>query len=134
LGDFHVYLIEEENKIKKYKNNSSKSHLFVNQNNNRIEWIEKLLETPVEDGRKTLLWKILCPYLVNIKKLDDEQCYKILKTWLEKCNKLRKLEFDSDSEIKTKLTYVKYYNPISIEKLKTNNKKMYLLLIQKLNQ
>jgi hypothetical protein len=26
--------------------------------------------TPIEDGRKYALWKILCPYLVNIKKLS----------------------------------------------------------------
>ena len=42
--------------------------------------------------KKYTLWKILCPYLVNIKKLEYEGCFKILKTWLEKCNHLRKLD------------------------------------------
>lgn len=50
----------------------------------QYEWIEKLLETPIEDGRKYALWKILCPYLVNVKKLEYEQSYQILKTWLKK--------------------------------------------------
>ena len=46
------------------------------------------------------MWKILCPYLVNTKKLPYEQAYKILKIWLEKCNKLRKLDFNPNTEIK----------------------------------
>ncbi|HEY6587300.1 MAG TPA: DNA primase noncatalytic subunit PriX [Nitrososphaeraceae archaeon] len=82
------------------------------------EWIEKLLETPIEDGRKYVLWKILCPYLVNIKKLEYEQTFSILKDWLEKCNKLRKLDFNPNIEIKSKLRRVKHYNPISIKKMK----------------
>ena len=48
------------------------------------EWIEKLLETPIEDGRKYALWKILCPYLVNIKKLEYEQTFSILKDMVRK--------------------------------------------------
>ena len=62
----------------------------------QYEWIEKLLETPIEDGRKYALWKILCPYLVNIKKLEYEQSFEILKTWLEKCNTIRKLDFNPE--------------------------------------
>ena len=44
--------------------------------------------------------EILCSYLVNTKKLPYEQAYKILKIWLEKCNKLRKLDFNPNTEIK----------------------------------
>lgn len=54
--------------------------------------------------------------------------YKILKTWLKKCNDLRKLDFNPEIEIKTKLLYVKHYNPISIKLLKNNNRNLYLLL------
>ena len=72
------------------------------------------------------------PYLVNIKKLDYEQSYKILKRWLEKCNNLKDLEFNLDTEIKAKLRYIKHYNPISIKTLKNDNKKLYLLLRQKI--
>ena len=92
------------------------------------EWIEKLLQTAIEDGRKYILWKILCPYLVNIKKLEYDQSFKILKTWLKKCNNLQKLDFNPDSEIKAKLRYVKHYNPITIKKLDDDNKELYLLL------
>ena len=47
---------------------------LVNNNNNYIPyyyWIyEKLLETPIHEFRKMSLMEILCPYLVNIKKLS----------------------------------------------------------------
>jgi hypothetical protein len=75
----------------------------------------------------------LCPYLVNVKKLEYEQAIRILKTWLEKCNNLRRLDFNSNTEIKTKLRYVKHYNPISIKKLESDNRDLYLLLKKKID-
>ena len=135
LREFRLYLadidirkrIAETNKTRKNGSVKVLYHSTI-----QYPWIEKLLETPIEDGRKYTLWKILCPYLVNVKKLEYEQSYEILKTWLEKCNNLRKLDFNPDREIKTKLRYVKHYNPISIKTLKNDNKNLYLLLRQKL--
>ena len=96
-------------------------------------WIEKLLETPIEDGRKYTLWKILCPYLVHIKKLGYKQSFEILKIWLERCNNiLRELDFNPETEIKAKLRYVKHYNPISIKTFIKDNKDLYLLLRAKI--
>ncbi len=73
----------------------------------------------------------MCPYLVNIKKLSYEESYKILKSWLEKCNRLRELSFNADREIKNKLRYVKQYNPISFKTLEIDNEDLYLLLKKK---
>jgi len=36
------------------------------------EYVEDLLKHPVTDGRHRLVWLVLAPYLVNIKKLEDE--------------------------------------------------------------
>lgn len=36
-------------------------------------YVETLLEHPVSDGRHRITWLILAPYLVNVKKLDDEE-------------------------------------------------------------
>ena len=133
IGDFFAYLVD--NKIRKEGGLRRKSHYLRNHiqtNPNIITWIEKLIDTPIEDGRKYALWKILCPYLVNIKKLEDEETVEILKIWLEQCNKLRKLSFNPDREIKSKLRYVKCYKPISIKTLENDNKNLYLLLKQKL--
>ena len=37
----------------------------------RILWIEKLLRNPIPDHRKYVIWRILAPYLINIRKLSD---------------------------------------------------------------
>lgn len=111
-------------------NKSAGNHSIKSQYQSSVqyEWIEKLLDTPIEDGRKYILWKILCPYLVNIKKLQYEQSFKILKIWLEKCNNIKNLNFNPDIETKDKLIQVKHYNPISIKKLKNDNRELYMLL------
>ena len=127
IGDFFAYLVDRRQK--ELRNLYQKNN--IQNGRNTILWIEKLLETPIEDGRKYTLWKILCPYLVNIKKLEYEESYKLLKTWLEKCNNLRRLDFNPNIEIKIRLRYVKHYQPISITTLKNNNKDLYLLLRQK---
>jgi hypothetical protein len=38
-----------------------------------MDWIENLLQTPLEDHGKYCLWRILIPYLVNIRKLKAEE-------------------------------------------------------------
>ena len=128
LREIRLYLadidIAETNKKKRNVSMPNQDHSTAIQ----YQWIEKLLCTPIEDGRKYALWKILCPYLLNIKKLQYGESFTILKTWLEKCNYLRRLNFNSETEIKAKLRYVKHYNPISIKKLKNDNRELYLQL------
>lgn len=56
------------------------------------ELIERILRTPFDDYRKIISNLILAPYLVKIKKLSFQQCYQIIKEWLDKCNSLEKLD------------------------------------------
>lgn len=135
LREFRLYLADSDigkkiREMNKRRRNVSVKSLY--RLSIQYEWIEKLLETPIEDGRKYALWKILCPYLVNVKKLEYEQSYEILKTWLEKCNTIRKLDFNPNTGIRTKLKNAKHYNPMSIKKLDDDNKNMCLLLRRKL--
>jgi Primase X len=125
IGDFHAYSIDNKNKREREIRKSNQLKNNDQTITNTIPWIEKLIETPIEDGRKYTLWKILCPYLVNIRKLEYEESFEILKTWLQKCNDLRRLDFNHDIEIKAKLRYVKNYKPISIKGLKEDNRKLF---------
>ena len=128
LREYRLYLadisIAKNNKKRKKVSTKKQYHSSTIQ----YKWIEKLLETSIEDGRKYALWKILCPYLVNIKKLEYDESLEIAKTWLEKCSALRKLNFDADTTIKDNLRNVKHYKPISIKTLKVDNKNLYVLL------
>jgi len=123
IGDFFAYLIDH--KIKRQRELRNKSYYLRNNiqtKPNIITWIEKLIDTPIEDGRKYALWRILCPYLVNIKKLEYEESFKILKTWLEKCNQIRELDFSMNSKLHNKLRNVNGFYPISYNELIKENK------------
>ena len=68
-----------------------------------IRWIEKLLQTPLNDYRKFVIWSILSPYLINIRKCSVEEASNLIKNWLDKCNKLRPLDFNPNYAIKNNI-------------------------------
>lgn len=45
-------------------------------------YVEDLLAHPVADGRHRLTWLVLAPYLVNVKKLDDEQAIEKIRAFV----------------------------------------------------
>ena len=90
-------------------------------------WIEKLLTTPIPDGRKRTVWLILAPYLVNVKRLDDGQAELILREWLKRCNEL----YPVDRALLNKLKYFVRYarerrlKPLSLETLQKRYEELY---------
>lgn len=138
LEDFRTYLEQKITDQGINGNNNNKNYNYNNNINNNFahhyEWIEKLLQTPIEDYRKLVLWKILCPYLVNIQKLPLNDSFQILKHWLNKCNSIRRLDFNPHQKIKDNLNHVGNFYPLGIRKLKTDEKysKLYQLLKDKI--
>ncbi len=72
LREFRLYLVDIDIRKKrisetneKRDRNPIKSQYYSSIQ--QYKWIEKLLQTPIEEWRKYALWRILCPYLVNIK-------------------------------------------------------------------
>jgi hypothetical protein len=47
-----------------------------------------VVKTPIRDHRKFVVWRILSPYLINVKKLSYAEGFNIINEWLEKCNKI----------------------------------------------
>jgi hypothetical protein len=101
---------------------------------NIIKWIEKgILDHPLSDHRKYIIWRILSPYLLNVKKLPKEEAYSLMKEWLDKCNKLEKLSFNPKIKIKDRLRGAsKGYYPISMEKLKEENRQLYDAVVNRI--
>jgi hypothetical protein len=132
LSDYRLWLADNDLLRKKKKNSRSPSQgrniIDKNELAMKYSWIEKLLQTPLPCFRRYCLYRILVPYLVNVKKLNSENCFNVLKMWLEKCNKLSKLSFNIESEIKTRLIAVKDYEPLSLYKLRCENADLYNLL------
>ena len=70
--------------------------------------------------------EILCPYLINIRKLSYEESFTLLREWLDKCNTVKKLDFNSNYKIKDNLKNAGRFNPIGIRKLKTDAENIHL--------
>lgn len=76
VHEFRIWLTQQEinlnrEKIKKLPMRKQDYQYFSdrrNQRNNvsKIDWIETLLQTPIEDYRKDCLWRIIGPYLLKI--------------------------------------------------------------------
>jgi len=45
-------------------------------------YVEELLKHPVSDGRHRLIWLVLAPYLVNVKKMEDEEAIEKIRSFV----------------------------------------------------
>jgi hypothetical protein len=128
LTEFYVYLadkkIKEIHKIRKRRGRSVR--YSAQYENNKMRWIETLLQIPITDHRKYALWRIVAPYLINIRKLPYEDAISITIDWLNKCDKIKPLDFSVNNRIKANLNAATKtgYLPISFSQLKTQNREL----------
>lgn len=95
LMKFHSHLVQEviDDKVEKLERRHKISTGLL-KNVSSIDWIDRLLQTGVEDNRKNLLFWVLAPYLITVRGLDYKKAYSILDSWLENCDQVKKLEPD----------------------------------------
>jgi Primase X len=132
LRDFRRWLINEkivQQKLSSKERGRGKS-VGASRNNTTIPWIEKLLQTPVDDYRKFAIWRILAPYLINIKGSSIENAFTMIRDWLNKCNSLRQLDFNPNYIVKYNINSAQKagYLPISLDKLKMENSRLHNLV------
>jgi Primase X len=132
IGSFLAYLVDqkykEERELARYSDNR---HTY---NSNKISWIEiGILRHPLSDHRKYIIWRILSPYLLNVKNLaKEESCY-VIQDWLDKCDKLERLTFNAKSKTIEGLRGAsKGYYPISLVTLKSENEELYDVVVNRL--
>lgn len=138
VHEFRIWLTQQEIHLLRPKNSKlpiqkSESKYSSNRkrhthNPTRIDWIEKLLKTPIEDHRKDCLWRIIGPYLLNVRKLSELEASKIMEEWLDGCDRVRKLDFESRLKIYSIIKGNKGYKPISYSKLKEEYRDLNLIL------
>jgi len=56
------------------------------------EYVEELLKHPVSDGRHRMVWLVLAPYLVNVKKVDDEEAIDKIREFVSVAGETRDLK------------------------------------------
>ena len=136
VEEFRTYLIQKKIdeqiqrqkvllKSKRQKKNKDTT------NKNYYDWIDKkILAHPFSDYRKIIINLILTPYLIVIKKLSYEESYQIINEWLQKCDSLRKLDFNTKYLVKYALNTAiqKRIPPMKLETLRSINTELYRIL------
>ena len=92
-------------------------------NHGEIPYIEKLLETKVTDGKKRILDLVLCPYLVNVKKLSLQECENILSEYFGNSISKQRISY------KLKDVYKKGILPYSLKNMKINDSGLYEIIL-----
>jgi hypothetical protein len=130
LTDFLVYLIEKNFDFSAKAGQKKPIHRFdlaSNNNNGYVGWIERLLDTSLDDYRKRSRDLIIVPYLMVRRGMTDinEIEARVMK-WADKCGELYPLEPSRDEYAKRIRYRVKkvmrdMIPPMSFDTLKEEN-------------
>jgi len=99
----------------------------------RYEWVEKIIERGLPDGRKRFILCVLSAYLVNVKGLGEDEALEVVKEFLENsCRNYNNCGKVYESFIRGDLVRVrsKGIKPTSLEKLKEKDPELYKLIAQ----
>ena len=134
LRDYRTWLVAEKinDKLEEKRSRSNRnSKNFGYRRTDTIPWIEKQLQPPISVHREYAIWRILVPYLFNVRKLSDNEAISTLQIWLEKCSSLRPLDFNSKYLFNQNIRYrnKNRYLPISIQKLSSENVELYNIML-----
>ena len=93
-------------------------------------WIERLLLHPVDDGRHRLLWLVIAPYLVNVKKLSLNETKQKALEYLRACNEVKPIDGNIVRLVDYYVDYAyrKRLRPISLRNLRTKFPDLYEII------
>jgi len=95
--------------------------------NNKFQWIENLLNKPIDSNKYYCTWRILAPYLINVRGLSRQEALDIIQSWLMKCNSIKRLSFTL-RKVSNVLDKVGTYYPIARSDLEQDNELLFQLL------
>ena len=74
---------------------------------NRYNWIAKLLSNPIADVRHRTVNLILAPYLVNVKNMGEDEAAKVIAEYIERCKQIDPNTGVNESYIRYQCRYAK---------------------------
>jgi hypothetical protein len=89
-------------------------------------YVEDLLKHPVSDGRHRLVWLVLAPYLVNVKKADDAEAVEKIRAFVSVAGETRDMK--RFVEYNVKRARRNGLLPPTLSTLKTEHPDLYWLL------
>jgi hypothetical protein len=133
LTDFLIWLVQDDidaqERIRKLAQKFKGSPIGETFGNS-IPWIDRLLQAPIPDYRKTVVALILAPYLLTIKQLSYEQAYHTIMEWVARCDELSPLrptqrKFVNRVHFSLKRAQIKQSKPLKWETLVKNYSQIY---------
>jgi hypothetical protein len=103
---------------------SRKYHRRSGNGKTTFQWIENLLNKPIDSHRYYCTWRIIAPYLINVRELSRQETYNIIQVWLAKCNSIRRLSFNP-YKVNDALGRVGNYYPIARADLEQDNRLLF---------
>lgn len=88
----------------------------------KIPYIEKLLQSKLNDGRKRIFALVLCPYLINVKKLSIEESTTILLKFFDDYIPKSVIEYELKRVMKKGIL------PYSLFNMKENDPMLYQIV------
>ncbi|MDQ3968168.1 MAG: hypothetical protein M3275_07215, partial [Thermoproteota archaeon] len=87
---------------------------------NKYWYIDRLLQTPIDDFRKRGLDQLITPFLITVKGMSPAIAERIMLDWLYTCSLLRPLDFDAEYRVRSKIIDVKTsgFLPLGEEKFR----------------
>ena len=90
--------------------------------------IEYVHDTPISDCRKRILWLVLAPYAVNVRKMTSVNAFIWIKQWADKCHKAYPFEpgFNIDQKIDYYVALAEQngHLPLNLDRLNTDDWRM----------
>jgi hypothetical protein len=132
LAGFTRYILNEKylEMLNAQRRSRRDSKYLAVESENRINWIEQLLQTPIQDHRKYCIWRIFAPYLLNVRHLSYNESFKIIRDWLDRCDQLQRVDFNVNQRINEGLKGAERKGVLQISKdnLKEENGELHYLL------
>jgi hypothetical protein len=95
-------------------------------------YVEELLSHPVSDGRHRLTWLVLAPYLVNVKKAEEEDAVEKIRSFVAAKGETRSMK--RFIEYNVRRAKRNGLMPPTLNKLKTEHPDIYSLLPKEVTQ
>ena len=97
----------------------------------RYSWVERLIESGVPDGRSRLILYVVSRYLLNVKGLDVDEAFEVVKAFIARsCERYGNCSKIYDSWIRNVLRHVKRggWKPWSLERIKREDPELYAVV------
>jgi hypothetical protein len=132
LGNFHSHLVDKRLKdLEEQQKRAKLAAQFPSRSssglNGTTQWIEQLIETPINDYRQIARDLIIIPYLIVRKGMTDvNEIEAVVLKWADMCNELEPLrpsyrEFERDIRYRIDIVMRDMIPPMSFDKFQEEN-------------